>query len=256
MKRIATALVLVPASVAVVLYGPPWALLAALALVGAAAWREFDRMVAAHGIPRAGWPALALGMALLLVPERMALAALVLAAAVLTTSALRVADLSGAITSAAAGLLGVVYIFGALRSAAELRAMNAHWLMVALLVNWAGDTAAFYTGRALGRRKLALRISPAKTWEGAAGSLAGGILAASLYAHYRMPASALWAVLLIAAAANMAGQVGDVAESAWKRGAGLKDSGSSLPGHGGWLDRIDSSLFSIPVVYAILLLAG
>ena len=124
--------------------------------------------------------------------------------------------------------------------------------MIALLVSWAGDTAALYVGRAFGRHKLAPRVSPSKTWEGSIGSVAGGVLAAAIYAHYLIPSAALWAVLAVGAAGNIAGQVGDLCESAFKRGAGMKDSGTTLPGHGGWLDRIDSSLFSIPVVYALL----
>jgi phosphatidate cytidylyltransferase len=149
-------------------------------------------------------------------------------------------------------LLGVVYIFGAWRCALALRLINPHWLMIALLVSWAGDTAALYVGRSIGRHKLAPRVSPSKTWEGSIGSVIGGVLAAGIYAHYLIPSAPLWAVLGVAAAGNIAGQLGDLCESAFKRGAGVKDSGTTLPGHGGWLDRIDSSLFSIPVVYALL----
>ncbi len=146
----------------------------------------------------------------------------------------------------------MVYIFGAWRCAIGLREINPHWLMIALLVSWAGDTAALYVGRAFGRHKFAPRVSPGKTWEGCLGSVAGGTLAAAIYAHYLIAAAPIAAVLGLAAAANIAGQVGDLCESALKRGAGVKDSGSSLPGHGGWLDRIDSTLFSVPVVYAVL----
>jgi len=121
-----------------------------------------------------------------------------------------------------------------------------------LLLSWAGDTAALYVGKAFGRHALAPRVSPAKTWEGAAGSVAGGILAGFVYAHYLIPSAPVAVVLLLAATGNIAGQLGDLCESAIKRGAGVKDSGNTLPGHGGWLDRIDSSLFSVPVVFAIL----
>ena len=130
--------------------------------------------------------------------------------------------------------------------------MNHHWLMFALLLSWAGDTAALYIGRAFGRHKLAPRLSPAKSWEGAAGSVAAGVLAGGVYSYYLLPGVPLRWVLALAAAGNVAGQVGDLCESALKRGAGVKDSGTLLPGHGGWLDRIDSSLFSVPVVYALL----
>jgi phosphatidate cytidylyltransferase len=168
------------------------------------------------------------------------------------TLGLRAEKLETALGSSAAALLGIIYIFGAWRCAILLRGANPHWLMVALLVSWAGDTAAFYVGRAFGRNKLAPRVSPGKTWEGAAGSLVVGTLAGMAYAHFLIPGASLGLVIALSAAGNVAGQVGDLCESAFKRGAGVKNSGHSLPGHGGWLDRIDSSLFSIPVVYLLL----
>jgi phosphatidate cytidylyltransferase len=161
-------------------------------------------------------------------------------------------DSDTALPGAAVFVVGVVYIFGAWRCAVELRALNAHWLMIAVLVSWAGDTAAMYVGRAFGKRKLAPEVSPSKTWEGAVGSVAGGTLAAMIYAHYLIAAAPIGAVAAVGATANIAGQVGDLCESAFKRGAGVKDSGTTLPGHGGWLDRIDSSLFSVPVTYGVL----
>jgi phosphatidate cytidylyltransferase len=166
--------------------------------------------------------------------------------------ALRARDLKDAMAGGAAFTLGVVYIFGAWRCARELHAIQPHWLMLALLVSWAGDTAALYAGRAFGKHKLAPRVSPAKTWEGAIASFVAGALAGSVYAHFLLPAEPLYRVLLIAGAGNVAGQIGDLCKSAWKRGAGVKDSGNMLPGHGGWLDRIDASLFSVPVVYALV----
>jgi phosphatidate cytidylyltransferase len=252
MKRTATALALIPAVVALVLYAPPWAFLGALALAGLAAHREFDALVAALGIARAGWPGAALGLAVLLAPERMAYAAVVLAALALMALAMRSADLSRAAAGAAAGLLGIVYVFGAWRCAAALREIGPHWLMMTLAAVWTGDTAAFGVGRAFGRRKLAPRVSPSKSWEGALASAAASVGAAAAYAQFLMPPAAMAMALGVGAAANLAGQIGDLVESALKRGAGWKDSGSALPGHGGWLDRLDSSLFAIPAAYAIL----
>jgi phosphatidate cytidylyltransferase len=149
---------------------------------------------------------------------------------------------------------GLVYIGGAWLCAFALRAVNPHWLLFAFLLCWAGDTAAFYVGKNFGRHKLAPVVSPGKTWEGAIGSVVGGVLLGALYAHYLIPSAPLATVLIIAAIGNIAGQIGDLLESAYKRWGGVKDSGSSLPGHGGWLDRIDSSLLSIPVVYVLVLL--
>lgn len=251
MKRILSALVLVPVAVWLVLFGPQWAFVTALALVGLAAFREFDRIAATQGIEPAGIVGMLGGLIFLLSSEPAA-PVLVAVALVLMALGLRLDDLSKALASSGAAVLGIVYIFGAWRCAAALREINAHWLMIALLVSWAGDTAALYVGRAFGKHKLAPVVSPAKTWEGAAGSVAGGILAAGVYAHFLIPSAPIAAVLATGAAANIAGQFGDLCESAWKRGAHVKDSGTSLPGHGGWLDRIDSSLFSIPMVYGII----
>lgn len=255
MTRIATALVLIPLVIWVVLAAPFWLFLAVLAAVGLLAFHEFDQIAKAQGIAGAGVPGMAAGLVLLIIPDAFLITAIVALAAM--GLAMRAKDLASALPSAGAFLLGVVYIFGAWRCAIGLREISHHWLMIALLVSWAGDTAALYVGKAFGRHKMAPRVSPGKTWEGFAGSVAGGMLAAGIYAYYLIPPAPMGGVLALAAVANVAGQLGDLCESAFKRGAGMKDSGTMLPGHGGWLDRIDSSLFSVPVVYAgLVLIAG
>lgn len=253
MTRIATALVLIPAVVWVVLFAPSAVFLAVAAAVGLIAFYEFDRIAQAQGIPRAGITGMAAGVALLLAPD--AFPVVIAAALVAMANALRTPDLGKVLAGAASFLLGVIYVFGAWRCAAELRAIDPagpHWLMLSLLVSWAGDTAALYVGRAFGKRKLAPRVSPSKTWAGSIGSVAGGMIAAGAYAHFLIPSAPVAEVIGIGAAGNIAGQIGDLCESAFKRGANLKDSGTTLPGHGGWLDRVDSSLFSVPVVYVIV----
>jgi phosphatidate cytidylyltransferase len=250
MKRVATALVLLPFIVWAVLWAPEWAFDVVLAASGLFAFYEFHR-IAGSGAGR--WLAplgVTAGLALLFTPEPFLVAIVVTLAAM--TAGLASRDLPSALPNAAVLVLGVLYIFGAWRCAIGLRSINPHWLMIALLVSWAGDTAALYAGRAFGKRKLAPVVSPGKTWEGAAASVAAGTLAAGVYGYYLIPSFPIWGVLAMGAAANIAGQVGDLCESAFKRGAGLKDSGSTLPGHGGWLDRMDSILFSVPVVYVIL----
>jgi phosphatidate cytidylyltransferase len=254
MKRLATALVLIPLIVWVVLRGPDWAFDAVLAAVGLIAFYEFDQIAVANGAARAGILGMAAGLALMFAPTTLVVVVVIALAGM--TVAMGVPDLSRAMITAGAFALGVIYIFGSWRCAIELRFLNHHWLMFALLLSWAGDTAALYVGKSMGRRPLAPRVSPQKTWEGAMGSVAGGMLAGFVYAHYLLPMSSWWVVLILAAAGNIAGQVGDLCESALKRGAGVKDSGNTLPGHGGWLDRIDSSLFSVPVVYGLLLVFG
>ncbi len=255
MKRIATALVLIPLVLWVIFAGPAWywAFVAVLAIVGVLALYEFDNIAAGQGIPKGGIPAIVAGLALLLAPEPWVI--VLLAALVAMSISLR-HDLKTALAGAASFVLGIVYVFGAWRCAMELRALNAHWLMIALLVSWVGDTAAYYVGRSIGKRKLAPIVSPGKTWEGAIASAVGGAVAAIVYAHYLIPTEPIWIIGLVGLAANIAGQFGDLCESAFKRGAGVKDSGTTLPGHGGWLDRIDSTLFSVPTVYAILHFSG
>ncbi len=125
---------------------------------------------------------------------------------------------------------------------------------------WAGDTAALYVGRTWGKRKLAPHLSPNKTWEGAFGSMGGSLIAAGLLmglaALFQSHDSGLLSYpneavywLVLAAVVNVAAQLGDLAESALKRSAGVKDSGTLLPGHGGVLDRIDALLLAAPALW-------
>ena len=120
-------------------------------------------------------------------------------------------------------------------------------LLFAMVIIWVGDTAAYFVGRSIGRYKLAPHLSPHKTWEGTAASLVGSLIVAVVFA--RLMTVPLPHLLGMAAVGNVAGQVGDLLESAYKRSAGIKDSGSILPGHGGVLDRIDALILAIPVVW-------
>jgi len=205
MKRLITALILIPVVVWLILAAPPWLLIAAMVVVGLLALREVVQIGKNTFISALG---------------------------------------------------GAIYIGGAWVCAFNLRAINPHWLLFAFLLCWAGDTAAYYVGKNFGRHKLAPVISPAKTWEGAIASLVGGALVGAIYAYCLIPGAPLGLVLMIGAAGDIAGQIGDLVESAYKRWGGVKDSGSSLPGHGGWLDRIDSSLLSIPMVYVLVRLSA
>ncbi len=120
-------------------------------------------------------------------------------------------------------------------------------LMFALVIIWVGDSAAYFVGRALGRHPMAPVLSPKKTWEGTVASILGALLVAVVFTRWlTVPLPHL---LAMAAVGNIAGQAGDLLESAYKRSAGVKDSGSLLPGHGGVLDRIDALILAIPVVW-------
>ena len=120
-------------------------------------------------------------------------------------------------------------------------------LLFALIITWVGDTAAYFVGRSIGKHALAPHLSPKKTWEGTVASFLGSLIVALIFARFMtVPLPHL---LAMAAVGNVAGQVGDLLESAYKRSAGIKDSGSILPGHGGVLDRIDALILAIPVVW-------
>jgi phosphatidate cytidylyltransferase len=120
-------------------------------------------------------------------------------------------------------------------------------LLFAMVIIWVGDTTAYFVGRSIGKHPLAPHLSPKKTWEGTLASFLGSLIVAMVFARFMtVPLAHL---LGMAAVGNMAGQAGDLLESAYKRSAGIKDSGSILPGHGGVLDRIDALILAIPVVW-------
>lgn len=153
----------------------------------------------------------------------------------------------------ALALAGLVVLVGAFVAIVALRGHSPGTLLAAMAIVWIADTAAYFAGRALGRRKLAPHVSPGKTWEGLAGGLAGValyalvllLLAPDLRALAWQPAGAIgWVVLAVAVAALSA--IGDLFESWQKRQAGMKDSGTLLPGHGGVLDRIDALVAAMP----------
>jgi phosphatidate cytidylyltransferase len=195
-------------------------------------------------------------------------------------------DLREGLSSASSSALGVLYVGVSLSLLIGLRADVVQRVLVILVLFsvWAGDIAAYYIGRSFGRHKLAPIVSPNKSWEGAIASILASVVVSILVLRYapdlnrwfagkwgfhfgpvtfypplagpvESPLVLLHAVLL-GTIMNVAAQFGDLFESALKRGAGLKDSGSLLPGHGGMLDRIDALLFAIPVVWYYAQLTG
>ena len=150
------------------------------------------------------------------------------------------------------------YVGGLLFYAPLLRGLEQglEWVALLLVITFATDTCAFFGGKALGRHRLAPSISPGKTVEGAGGGLAGAMGASALAAWALGLDVATPAAVALGAAAGVAGQLGDLAESRMKRIAGVKDSGSLFPGHGGMLDRVDSIVFNLPVVYYFVLWAA
>jgi phosphatidate cytidylyltransferase len=127
-------------------------------------------------------------------------------------------------------------------------------LLFALAITWAADSVAYFAGRAFGKHPLAPHISPKKTWEGSIAGLLGALLIT--YAFHYWLVVPLPHLLAMAFLGNIAGQMGDLLESACKRSAGVKDSGGLLPGHGGILDRIDALVLCIPVIWFYLVLVN
>ncbi|MGO9229230.1 MAG: phosphatidate cytidylyltransferase [Bryobacteraceae bacterium] len=255
MKRVLTAALLIPFVVYTVLWANPWVFLAVVAVAAVLSYREYDSIAAAYGFGAPGPLGYGAGLLLLVVPHMHAWLGVAAFALLALVVAMRSTDLAHALPRTSLLLLGVVYVFGCWRCAIVLRVNGPHWLMYALLVSWTGDIGAYYIGRAFGRHRLADRVSPKKSWEGAAASVATSVLLAGAYLVYFAHVSVAMAALLTALA-NVAGQFGDLVESAMKRGAGVKDSGALLPGHGGFLDRVDSALFVMPLVAAWLIFVG
>ena len=253
MKRILTALLLVPATIYTVLFAPWAVFLAVVAVVALFCFREYATITGAFA--PLGFVA---GMLILVAPPAETTLILFLTALAALCLPLAAGSLEKATAQAGALMLGVVYIFGAWKTAILLHDGTAgrYWLLFALVVNWFGDTGAYYVGRKFGRRKLAPAVSPGKTWEGAAASLVAAMIFGLIYLPLAIKGTPLWQAAGISLLANIAGQVGDLAESAIKRSAGVKDSGTLLPGHGGVLDRVDSSLFTLPVLYTVVSLLG
>ncbi len=149
---------------------------------------------------------------------------------------------------------GVPYFALPIASVCHLQRTDPWLVFLLLAINWLGDTAAYYVGSAWGKHRMAPVVSPKKTWEGAAAGLAIGIVATLVWSQARLGRVDV-ALLAVGVATAVAGQVGDLVESLFKRHAGVKDSGNLLPGHGGIFDRCDALLFGAPVLWYGLLAA-
>ena len=273
MKRILTAVVLILAVFALIFFGQLWMITLFAAIVAELAAYEYLQLASvgaeAHDdklrIPT-WWMAIGTALAFVVtLPDFPVEAQLpVLSALTLVLFAWNGfrSPLIQVLPDTAQGLFGLIYI------AYPLTLVPLMWkqedgpaLVLFLMVCvWCGDIAALYVGRAFGKHKLAPRLSPGKTWEGTLASIVGSVLAAglviiasdaltahgNLVLHISQP---VWQSLLLAAILNIAAQLGDLLESAIKRGAGVKDSGTMLPGHGGVLDRIDALLLAAPALW-------
>jgi phosphatidate cytidylyltransferase len=262
MKRIVTALFLVPIAVYGTLLAPWWLFLAIVTLVAVLCFREYAEMTGSFA--PVGYVA---GVLILVAPQRETILLIILSALAAMCLPLAAPNMAKSVAQSASLVLGIIYIFGSWKTAVLLHdsanqpaAFGAtaghHWLMFGLMVNWIGDTGAYYVGKNFGKHKLAPAVSPGKTWEGAAASAVTGVVFGLIYLPLAIKGTSLLVAGLLALLANAAGQAGDLAESAIKRGVGVKDSGTLLPGHGGFLDRVDSTMFALPVLYTVLSYLG
>lgn len=288
LKRIATAVVLIPIVLALILRAPVPVLAVVAGAVALATIHEFLKLTESYGVQPMRLPTYifsALFFLLLAVnpgnekplPSTaififVAGAAAALAPFIFLTIGMRRGDLRSGYPAAAAAVFAFTYIALPMGMLVQLRQLwaGAFYLLYLLLVVWAGDILAYFVGKSIGRHLMAPRISPKKTWEGAVASLVASVgVGWLLFAHAERISSALlsWGlivrrdglfgletpamgpVILLTVVLNIAAQLGDLVESLIKRGAGVKDSGALLPGHGGMLDRIDALLFAAPVLW-------
>ena len=271
MKRVVTAVVLAPLVLALVFLGPTWSLTGVAAAVAMLAAWEFMALTERCGAKPPRIPVL-IAIAALFAgnyqwPDETVTLFGFLCIALLLYCAFA-SPIERALADATSSVFALFYLGLTLIPIPMLREQsNGPSLLAFLFLTvWAGDILAMYTGRMFGKRKLAPKLSPNKTWEGAIGSVlgsvavAGALVALSTYltqwnsARLSFADEVWWYWLVLAVVVNVAAQMGDLAESALKRSAGVKDSGTLLPGHGGMLDRIDALLLAAPVLWYALVI--
>jgi phosphatidate cytidylyltransferase len=255
-QRVLSALVLLPGFLLLVQLGSPFhfSLLVSVA-IGLAAW-EFARLCPGG---------LDAGLRLLLLAGALAWHAALLSGvgaaalppalgAVALAWSLRGGNLRAGALGAAWTALGLGYVGGLMGCASLLRAVpdGRQLILYVTFVTWAGDIGAYYVGSRWGRRPLAIRVSPKKSWEGLWGGLAASGLVAAIGSTWLWPRLAWPTALPLGVFLGVVGLVGDLAESALKRAADVKDSGGLIPGHGGVLDRLDSLMFAVAALYALV----
>ncbi|HEU5360388.1 MAG TPA: phosphatidate cytidylyltransferase [Candidatus Deferrimicrobiaceae bacterium] len=259
-KRILTAVVLLPPLLGAVLYGKGWPFALLVGTVAVLCAGEYFRMF--FSTARDRWSGVAVtGLVYLfgiLLPFRAAGAA-VLCGVALAAFHFLAGEESPVERARGAALaaLGAVYIGGFLSTYPRTIDLPAgdRWILLGLVSVFAGDTFAYFVGKRFGKRPLSPKISPGKTVEGAVGGLAASIALGTGYGALFLPGVLPGFVSLASAVVGMAGQAGDLFESLLKRAAGVKDSGTLLPGHGGMFDRVDAVIAAGPVLYLLALLA-
>jgi len=253
-QRIASALVLVPLVLGIIQYGSPelFVVLVLAAVLGG--WREYVELSRNMGFQVYSWVGAALCVLLVICfyfNDYFSLWVLTSLTALFVAWYVKENQISGALDPVAYSFLGLIYVAGLMGSFILLRHQEQAnlWLYFLFMIIWIGDTAAYFVGKILGRTQLVPEISPGKTVEGAIGGLIGSLGAGLLARHWFLPGIPLTHCLIMSFLCGTIGQIGDLVESLLKRSAGVKDSGSVIPGHGGILDRLDSLMFAGPALY-------
>lgn len=261
--RIISGVVMIALTVAAVWLAPTWLFLAVAVVLVGLGCHEFAGLATASGlrIPTvvstiaavlaAAAVARPVGQGTTSIPLDVILLSALVVCGVLTLSSWDGGE--KAVASASAALLPCLYIglpVGALAAIRDSHGPQALFLLMLTVIT--SDSAQYFTGRAFGKRKLAERVSPKKTVEGAYGGFLFGTVLFVWLGAYWLPSVSLWMRVLLGVTMVALGIVGDLFESMLKRSAGVKDSSSLIPGHGGVLDRIDALLFTAPVYYIVL----
>jgi phosphatidate cytidylyltransferase len=263
MARIASAVVLVPLAILVVIYAPPVCFMIGIGLTGTLCLYEYFGLIRSMGIrvqPMFGY--MALWILLLAFRQGrfpdVVIAALVMLAAFLSAMWRYRQPVRERAMALMAELLGIFYFSLFLYPALPIRfdfgnKIGMEWTLILLMVIWTGDTAALVVGKTLGKKPFAPLLSPKKTNEGAIAGLLASIGIAAAMQHFLFSDLPVRHILVASALLGIFGQLGDLAESMLKRAANIKDSSHLIPGHGGVLDRMDSLLFAFPMLYFYLL---
>jgi phosphatidate cytidylyltransferase len=256
LKRWISGLILGPLLILFILFTPPWLFLLFILLVIYLGLREFYALSSPEISPKEMGVGLILGLlwagALYSPDPRCFLSVLTFTLLAFSIWALfQPEEFPLRVQKVSRHLLGLFYVALLLAHFVLMRRMETGRVLIlfTLVAVYFGDTAAFYIGRAYGRKKLAPHISPGKTVEGGLGAVAGSVAGAVISKFIFFPQLPLIHALILGAATGGIGQLGDLWESLLKRSVQVKDSGSLIPGHGGLLDRIDSVLFAAPLVY-------
>lgn len=260
-KRIIPALIFIPLFYGLVRYLPPLVFFGLVTIVAGLALFEFLLLFDPAGSSKSTICVSGLAGILLLIsqqwphliPLQVSLGLGILL--IVSVHVLSPSGPSGPALSMQYSLFGVLYVEFTLGHLLSIRLLPEGEFLIffVILVTWAGDTGAYFTGKLLGRRPLAPRLSPNKTVEGLVGGLILAFLGATLAHFWFLPSLTLNDTLLTGVLLTLAGVIGDLSESAFKRHVGIKDSGNLIPGHGGMLDRLDSLLLTAPTFYYYML---